>query len=124
MMNPLPDMEIPAPEGYTAKIGFQVKVTVVPGRDEEYEKNNKVIKELLKKTKIKGFMAGRVGLGGNPNQYYFFALFDSFADMQVWGAAWNKAVSETKMPDETGIVQHVEYAMYSYLPELSIVAAQ
>lgn len=123
IMNPVPDLEIPAAEGYSVKIGLQIKVTVAPGRDEEYEKNAKIMNEVLKKAKIKGFMAGRVGLGGNPNQYYFFALFDSFADMKAFGPALQKARSETKLPDETGIVQHVEYAMYSHVPELSIQAA-
>lgn len=123
IMLPVPDLEIPAPEGYSAKLGLQIKVTVAPGRDKEYVENAKVMKEVLKKAKVKGFGAGRVGLGGNPNQFYFFAVFDSFADLQAFGPGFQKAISETKMPDEKGIIQHVEYAMYSAVPELSIQAA-
>lgn len=122
-MRGLPDLEIPPPEGYVTKLGFQVKATITPGRDKEYEENAKVVKEVLKKTNAKGFYAGRVGIGGNPNQYYFLVLFDSFADMDAFGIAFEKAISETKMPEMTGIVQHVEYSMWASDPELSIQPA-
>ena len=120
MMWGVPDLEIAPPEGYSQKLGFQVKVTVAPGQDKKYEKDSKIIKAVLQKTKVKGFYTGRVGLGGNPNQYYFLVLVDSFADMQAWGMAWEKAASETKMPEMTGVVNNIEYSMYAYDPGLSI----
>ena len=120
MMRGLPELEIAPPEKYSQKLGFQVKVTIAPGQNEKYEKDSKIVKEVLKKTNAKGFYTGRVGLGGNPNQYYFLVLLDSFADMQSWGMAWEKAASETKMPEMTGIIYHMEYSMYAYDPELSI----
>jgi hypothetical protein len=94
--------------------------TITPGRTEEYEKNTKVITEILKKTNAKGLYAHRVGIGGNPNQYYFLVLLDSFADMDAFLEAFGKAASETEMPSVTGIVTLMEYCMYSYDSELSI----
>ena len=123
MMRSLPDLQINAPEEYSEKLGLQVKATITPGQGEKYEKDTRVIKEIMKKIGAKSFLTGRVGVGGNPNQYYFFVLLDSFADLQSFGMAFEKAVSETKMPDMTGIVQQMEYTMYSYAPELSIQPA-
>jgi len=116
----LPDLEIAAPEGYVPKMGLQIKAIITPGRNEEYEKNIKDVQGILKKTNAKGFYADRVGVGGNPNQYYFLVLFDSFSDMDAFGVAFQKATSDTKMPSMTGIVAHTEMAMYSNDPELSI----
>lgn len=110
-------------EGYVPKIGFHVRITVAPGHDAEYEKNTKVVTELIKKTTAKGFYAHRVGLGGNPNQYYFLVLLDSFADMQTWGQSFRKAIAGTEMPSVAGIVQLMEYSIYGYDPELSIRSA-
>lgn len=122
-MTSLPNLEIATPEGYVPKMGLQIKATITPGRNEEYEKNVKDMRGILKKTNAKGFYAGRVGVGGNPNQYYFLVLFDSFSDMDAFGIAFQKAASETKMPSMTGIVSHTEMAMYSSDPELSIQPA-
>lgn len=119
-MSGVPELEIAPPEGYVPKIGLQVKATVNPGRDKDYENNTKIITEIFKKINAKGFYAARVGIGGNPNQYYFLVLFDSFSDMDPFGAAFEKEISETEMPSESGILDHMEYATFSYDPELSI----
>lgn len=91
--------------------------------DEEYEKNAKMASDIIKKTNAKGFLAGRVGIGGNVNQYYFLILLDNFADMDAFGAAFGKAAAEAKMPAMTGIVDHVEMTMWSRDAELSIQPA-
>jgi hypothetical protein len=119
----LPDLAIASAEGYVPKIGVHVRATIAPGNTEEYEKNQKVITENIKKTNAKGFYAHRVSMGGNPNQYYFLVLLDSFADMDVFGQAFGKAMAETEAPPATGIVMHMEYSAYAYDPELSIQPA-
>ena len=120
----LPDLAIASQDGYVPKIGFHARATVAPGRDAEYLKNAKVVSDLIKKTSAKGFYAHRVGIGGNPNQFYFLVLLDSFADMEVWGQSFQKAVAGTEMPSMAGIVQLMEYSMYGYNAELSIRPAQ
>lgn len=123
VMTGLPDLEIAAPEGYIPKMGLQIKATITPGRNEKYEKNVKDMLGILKKTNVKGFSAGRVGVGGNPNQYCFLVPFDSFSDLDAFGIAFQKAASEIKMPSMTGIVVHTEMAMYVNDLELSIQPA-
>jgi hypothetical protein len=120
----LPDLDIAPAEGYVPKIGVQVRTTIAPGRNEEYEKIQKVITENIKKTNAKGFYADRVFMGGNPNQYLFLVHLESFADMDAFGQAFSKAMSETKVPSSAGIVTQIEYSTYAYDPELSIQSAE
>lgn len=122
-MGGLPDLEIASPEGYVAKLGLQIKATIHPGRNEEYLKNVKIARDIVKKTNAKGFYAGKVGIGGNVNQYWFLVLFDTFADMDAFGVAFTKAASEAKMPSMAGIVDRMEMSMYSRDADLSIVPA-
>ena len=66
----------------------------------------------------------RVILGGDPNQYNVFVLFDSFDDLDKFIAAFRRAAAEAKLaPAPAGVVAHTEWAVYRYRPELSIQIA-
>jgi len=122
MLTARPDLGIAPKQGYALKMGVLVTTSVAPGRSEEYEKNIKQVVAVMGKTNAKAVMCGKVGLGGNPNQYLMFVAFDSFADMQVFPAAFAKAAAEAKLDSQAGIVQNVEWATLNMLPELGIQA--
>ncbi len=64
---------------------------------------------------------GKVGLGGNPDQYIMTALFDNFADLEKFPQAFSKAAADAKLgPQPSGIVMHVEYSVMRYMPDVSI----
>jgi hypothetical protein len=120
MLTARPDLGIAPKQGYTPKMGVLVTTSVAPGRTEEYEKNIKQVVTVIGKTNAKAVMAGKVGLGGNPNQYLMFVAFDSFADVQAFPAAFAKAAAATKLDSQAGIVQKVEWVTLRMLPELGI----
>ena len=115
------DLGISPPNGYELKLALVVSVSIAPGRTEDYEKFVKGMIGILGKINNKGILAGKVGLGGNPNQYLFYSLFDSFADINAFGQAYSKAAAETQLLFPVGIVVHQEMAVKRYLPELSIM---
>jgi hypothetical protein len=92
---------------------------------EEYEKYFKEMLPVIGKTNVKGLLVGKVGLGGNPNQYIMFALFDSFTDLAQIGPAFTKGSAEMKIaPMPPGIATHMEYRVLRYAPDLSIQQAE
>ena len=115
-----PDLGITPPDRYVAKLGFQVRATIAPGREVDYENVMKAMMEVLKKTNAKGVLAGKVGLGGNPNEYHSVVLLDSFADMQKFAQAFAKEIAAARLPSVAGILLNMEYAVYARIPELSI----
>lgn len=114
------DLGIAPISGYEIKLAVLVTTSVAPGRTADYEKNTKEMLAILGKTNVKGVLTGKVGLGGNPNEYLMFALFDSFDDLGKFGPAAAKAFAEAKpAPQEAGIVTHSEYSTVRFVPELS-----
>lgn len=49
-------------------------------------------------------------------------MFENFADREKFVAAYGKAMTDLKLQREppAGIVAHIEFAVYRYLPELNI----
>jgi len=125
MMTGRPDLYIAMPAGYEAKLAVMGTTDVAPGRTEEYEKYFKEMLPVIGKTNVKGLLVGRVGLGGNPNQYIMFAMIDSFTDLAQFGPAFTKASAEMKIaPMPPGIATHMEYRVLRYAPDLSIQPAE
>jgi hypothetical protein len=117
------DLAIPPPAGFVPKLVFEVKASIAPGRDADYVRSAKPAMDVVKKTNVKGAYAIRVGLGGNPNEFRVAVLIDSFADLERFGSAFEKAAIEAKLPPmNPDIVKSVEYSVYRYMPELSIQA--
>lgn len=119
-----PDLGAELPEGYVPKLGLQVKATVVPGYEAEFEKAIKAAVDLVKKTNAKGAYAGEVIMGGNPYEYHTVVLLDSFTDMDTYTEAFSKYMSEANLRSIAGILAKMEYNIYSYIPELSIQATE
>lgn len=117
-----PELSSPPPVTETVKIGVGARVSVAPARAAEYEKGLKEnLLPLLKKTNAKGLYINRVGLGGNPNEYLVFVPFDSFEELGKFAAARNKAAAELKTPPAVaGLVLDEQWAVYRFVPELSI----
>jgi hypothetical protein len=119
-----PDLSIPAASGYVAKLAVMATTSVAPGRTDDYEKYTKESLAVLGKTNAKGVLVARVSLGGNPNEHLTFVLFDSFADLANFPAAYAKAAAEAKLsPMPAGIVIHDKWATIRNVPELSIQPA-
>jgi hypothetical protein len=117
----LPELGIATASGYEPKQGVLIATSVAPGRTAEFEKGRNEQLAVMRRTNAKGVRASRVSLGGNPDQYLFLTLFDSFADMNQWGTTYSKAAAEAKLaPPPAGLVVHSERTVIRYVPELSI----
>jgi hypothetical protein len=110
---------------YQPKVGVLARVTVAHGRAAEYEK---FIKEnslpAIPKANSKGYRVSRVGLGGNPREYYSLTLFDSFAEMEKYPALRDKAAAELKLATiPAGLLADTNWTVIRRLPELSLTPA-
>lgn len=122
MVEGRPDLGIAPPSDYVSKLCWRVKIKVAPGRNEDYEKTTKMIMELVKKTNAKGVYANQTVMGGNPNEYYTVVLLDSFSDMEKYIQAMGKELATAKIPSVDGVIEDMQYEIFSYIPELSIQA--
>src|SRR5262245_4998512 len=120
-----PDLGIAPKTNEAPKVGVRTRSIVTPGRTAEHEKWLKEnLLPVLGKTNVKGFYVSRVGLGGDPNEYISLSLFDSFADLEKFPAAIEKAAAEAKQgPEPAGILIYTERAVFRYVPELSLAPA-
>ena len=118
-----PDLGFTSASKDPSKLAISVRTSVTPGRAAEYEK---FVKENLlpisKKANLKAVLAGKVIAGGDPNGYRALLLFDSYAAMESYGSAMNKAAAELKLSftPPPGVVAHTELVIVRAVPELSI----
>jgi hypothetical protein len=118
-----PDLSanVPKPEAPPAKGALAVRLTVAPGRTQDYENYVKAdVLPILKKAYPKGVLTAKVMLGGNGNEYRVLVLVDSFDELEQ---AMMEAVQEGFMkiqPKTAGIILHTENSIVRYVPELSI----
>jgi len=85
-------------------------------------KYTKELSAVIAKTNAKGVSVSQIGLGGNPNEFITLVLFDSFADISNFQAAYAKAATEAKLtPAPAGTIVNNEWRVYRYAPELSII---
>ena len=108
------------------KFGIGVVTNVAPGRTAEFYKwfkENALVANA--KTNSKGVFTFVEGLGGNPNIVHVGVNFDNFADMENFVQAYNKAMADLKLQlhPPVGVETQVEFAVYRYIPELSISPA-
>ena len=121
-----PDLSLPATSSEPAKLMLSIKLTVMPGRAAEYEKFVKEnVMPVNKKAGGKGVLAGKVVMGGDPNEYRTLLLFDSYADMGKFEMARAKAAAELKLSPAppAGVVANIEVTVVRPVPELSIQPA-
>jgi hypothetical protein len=116
-----PDLSVAPKTNEAPKIGVGARTSVTPGRDADYVKGLKELVSVVGKTNAKGVLVSKVGLGGDPNEYIALVLFDSFADIEAFFQSFVKAAAEAKLaPAAAGVAAHTEWAVYRYVPELSI----
>ena len=118
-----PDLSIAPTSTDVPKLGMATKTIVTPGRVQEWVKG---IKENLlpvaQKAGVKGMLTGKIAFGGNPNEFRSLLMFDSYADISRFQAAYGKAAEELKLNPNApaGIVTQSEFLVARYVPELSI----
>jgi hypothetical protein len=120
MLSSRPNLQIASKPGYEIKLAVIVSETVAPGRTVEYEKNAKEMIAVLAKANAKAVYVSRVGLGGNPNEYRVLIGLDNYADIQQFGLAFSKALSEAKLAPQTGIIMHSEMQVYKTRADLGV----
>ena len=101
-----PDLGIAPKPDYALKIGSAGDPQRRARTHEEFEKSAKALVAVIGKTNAKAILTGKIALGGNPNDYYMFIAFDSFADLGNFVPAFAKAMAEAKLAPETGVVVH------------------
>jgi len=117
-----PDLGVaPAPD-YQAKLGVSSRSIVAQGHMPDFVKYSKDLSAVIVKTNAKGVAVNQIGLGGNPNEFITLVLFDSFADIGNFQAAFAKAAAEAKLvPAPAGAIVSTEWRAYRYVPGLSII---
>ena len=120
LLTGMPDLNIPPKQGYQIKMGVMATMSVAPGRTDDFIKNAKELLAVIKKTNAKAVLTASVGLGGNPNDFIMFVVFDSFKDLGQFPKSFEKAMANTKLTPQTGVTTHVEYTVLKAAPELGI----
>jgi hypothetical protein len=120
---PQPDLNIPPAEGYDFKLIVCLTIGTAPGREEDFKKGLKEVVNAIGKTNIKGILIGKVGLGGNLDEYIMFILYDSFKEMANNEPAVQKELAAANLTPLTGVVYYRESEVLVRVPELSIQPA-
>ena len=112
------------PAGYQAKLGVSVRSIVADGHMADFIRQAKLVNAVIGKTNAKGVVVTQFGLGGNPNEFITFVLFDSFAEIGRFPAAFAQAAADAKLMAGTpGTVSNSEWRVFRYRADLSIVPA-
>lgn len=118
-----PDLGIAPTSTEPAKLAVMVRQHVTPGRALEFKKWAKENPLLIaKKINAKGVLTGKTLMGGDPNTYTTFILYDSYADISKYQTEMVKAAAEMKLSlvAPAGLVAHTETLVVRDMPELSI----
>lgn len=118
-----PDLGIAPTSNEPAKLAVMVRQHVTPGRALEFEKWAKENPLLIaKKINAKGVLTGKTMMGGDPNTYTTFILYDSYADISKYQTEMVKAAAEMKLSlgVPAGLVAQTETLVVRGVPELSI----
>lgn len=117
-----PDLGVAPKPDYQAKLGVSSRIIVAQGHMADFVKHTKELSAVIAKTNAKGVVVSQIGLGGNPNEFITLTLFDSFADLSKFPAAFAKASAEAKLASApAGTVANSEWRVYRFVPELSII---
>jgi hypothetical protein len=120
-----PDLGVAPAAGYQAKLGVSSRTIVAQGHMAEFLKYTKDLSAVIAKTNAKGVSVSQIGLGGNPGEFITLVLFDSFADLDKFPAAYAKAAADAQLiPAPAGTIVNNEWRVYRYVRELSIIPPQ
>ena len=118
-----PDLGIAPTSSEPAKMATSIRTVIAPGPTAEWEKYIKESNQpAAKKAESKGVLVGKILLGGDPNEYHTYLLFDSYADGVKFSQAITKAKADMNLATAppAGVVAHTETLIVRYVPELSI----
>ena len=124
MLIPQPDVNISPQEGYDWKLIANVTIGIAPGKDPEFKNGIKKVMTAIDKTDVKGVLLGRVGLGGNLDQYVLTVLYDSFANIMQNQPAVQKELAATDLTPMNGVVYYRESEIMARVPELCLQEAE
>lgn len=124
LVSTLPALSVPR-QG-EPKLVIGVITNVAPGRTAEFYKwlkENALVANA--KTNSKGVSTFSESLGGNPNTVHVAVFFDSFEDMGNFFQAYGKAIADLKLQGNSpvGVETQSQFAVYRYIPELSLSPA-
>lgn len=124
LVSTLPALSVPR-QG-EPKLAIGVITNIAPGRTAEFYKwfkENALVANA--KTNSKGVATFVESLGGKPNVVHVAVSFDNFEDIGNFFQAYGKAMADLKLqPDSpVGVVTQSEFAVYRYIPELSLSPA-
>ncbi|MEK7830806.1 MAG: hypothetical protein AAB401_06960 [Acidobacteriota bacterium] len=108
------------------KLSIGLVTNIAPGRTAEFYKwlkENALVANA--KTNSKGVSTFVEGLGGNPNAVHVAVSFDNFEGIGNFVQAYGKAMADLKLQSGSpvGVESQVEFAVYRYIPELSLSPA-
>ncbi|MEK7830243.1 MAG: hypothetical protein AAB401_04110, partial [Acidobacteriota bacterium] len=118
-----PDLSVNMPKPGTphTKLAFSVRITVAPGRVQEYESYVKAdVLPILQKAYPKGVLVSKVVVGGNCNEYFMVVFADSFEELEKSAQVATREGFTRIQPKTAGIILHTENNVLRYVPELSI----
>jgi hypothetical protein len=118
-----PDLSanIPKPGTPHTNLAFSIRITIAPGRVQDYESyvKNDVL-PILQKAYPKGVLVSKVVFGGNGNEYFVAVFVDSFEELEKSAQLAIREGFAKIQPKTAGIILHTENAILRYVPELSI----
>ncbi len=124
MITARPELGVTPAAGYQAKLAVSARSIVAPSHIQDFMKHTKELSAVMAKTNAKGVLVSQDGLGGNPNEFTTLVLFDSFADIGKFPAAFAKAAAEATLgAAPAGTILNTEWRVYRYATALSILPA-
>lgn len=124
MLIPQPDLNIPLKEDYEIKLVVNITVGTAMDRSEDFEKRAKKVAAAIGKTNVKGVLFGKVGLGGNLDEYIVSIFYDSFTEMTNNDPAIEKELAAADLTPLPGVVYYRKSEVLVRLPELGIQPAE
>jgi len=121
---PQPELNIPPKEDYEWKLLANFTIGTAPGRSEDFEKLAKEAMAAIGKTNVKGVLIGKVGFGGNLDEYILSVLYDSFTEMMNNEPAIQKELAEADLTPSTDVLYYRASEVMVRLPELCMQPAE
>ena len=123
MLIPQTDINIPPAEDYEWKLILKITIGTAPGRGEEFINGVKPVVDAIGKTGVKGILNGKVGWGGNLDEYIMYIFYDSFTEMAQNEPAIQKELAAVDLTPLTSVVYYRNSEVLVRIPELCIESA-
>ena len=115
-----PDLNIPPAEDYEMKLAVHITIGTAPGREEDFKKVAKKAVEAMGKTKVKGILVGKVGIGGKLDEYIMDVFYDSYKEMFDNEPAVQKELAAADLSSASDVVYYRDSEVLVRIPELCV----